>query len=223
MRQGSPRLGGASNGCGVPGAGRGAQGRDQLLGELPGVSDVERAKGIIGAPGLLGLKIVEGAPSPSKEALMVNGQIPQGMDIVPGAGSSGDTSTVYYLVKKVSAVTGQDLRNARASVAENNRPAVSLTLSNHSGRPFGKGSAQDIARQPERSLRAPTSAGKSRTISECTRRINAEAPANPVRAVHVGLTERITIKLLDQRILAQVGDTESFVRNSLELLRQRCT
>src|SRR5206468_4321241 len=88
------------------------QGADQILVQLPGVTDVERAKGIIGSAGLLELKIVEGAPSSSKEALMVNGQIPEGMDIVPGAGSAGDTSTVYYMVKKVAAVTGQDLRNA---------------------------------------------------------------------------------------------------------------
>ena len=92
------------------------QGADQILVQLPGVENVERAKGIIGSPGLLELKIVEGAPSPSKEALMVNGQVPQGMEIVPGAGAgggAGDTSTVYYLVKKVSAVTGQDLRSHR--------------------------------------------------------------------------------------------------------------
>ena len=36
--------------------------------------------------------------------------------------------TVYYLVRKVAAVTGQDLRNARPSLDENNRPAVSFTL-----------------------------------------------------------------------------------------------
>jgi preprotein translocase subunit SecD len=125
------------------------QGTDQILVQLPGVTDVERAKGIIGSPGLLELKIVEGAPSPSKEALMVNGQMPQGMDIVPGAGGAGagDTSTIYYLVKKVAAVTGQDLRNARASVDENNRPAVSFTLSNEGGRKFGKVSGENIGRQ----------------------------------------------------------------------------
>ena len=126
------------------------QGADQILVQLPGVTDIERAKGIIGSPGLLELKIVEGAPSPSKEALMVNGQVPQGMDIVPGAGGAGgagDTSTIYYLVKKVSAVTGQDLRNARASVDENNRPAVSFTLSNEGGRKFGKVSGENIGRQ----------------------------------------------------------------------------
>ena len=123
------------------------QGADQILVQLPGVTEVERAKGIIGSPGLLELKIVEGSPSPSKEALMVNGQLPQGMDIVPGAGGAGDTSTVYYLVKKVAAVTGQDLRNARASVDENNRPAVSFTLSNEGGRKFGKVSGENIGRQ----------------------------------------------------------------------------
>ena len=35
------------------------QGTDQILVQLPGVTDVERAKGIIGSPGLLELKIVE--------------------------------------------------------------------------------------------------------------------------------------------------------------------
>src|SRR4051794_34708074 len=123
------------------------QGTDQILVQLPGVSDIEHAKSIIGSPGLLELKIVEGTPSASKEALMVNGQVPQGMDIVPGAGGSGDASTVYYLVKKVAAVTGQDLRSARASVDENNRPAVSFTLSNEGGRKFGKVSGENIGRQ----------------------------------------------------------------------------
>src|SRR5215471_18792509 len=123
------------------------QGGDQILVQLPGVTDIDRAKSIIGSPGLLELKIVEGAPSASKEALMVNGQVPQGMEIVPGAGSAGDTSTVYYMVKKVAAVTGQDLRSARASVDENNRPAVSFTLSNEGGRKFGKVSGENIGRQ----------------------------------------------------------------------------
>ena len=123
------------------------QGADQILVQLPGVADVEHAKSIIGSPGLLELKIVEGAPSPSKEALMVNGQVPQGMDIVPGAGGVGDASTVYYMVKKVAAVTGQDLRSARASVDENSRPAVSFTLSNEGGRKFGKVSGENIGRQ----------------------------------------------------------------------------
>jgi preprotein translocase subunit SecD len=80
---------------------------------------------------------------------MVNGQVPEGMEIVPGSasGATADASTVYYLVKKVAAVSGTDLRNARVSVDENNRPAVSFTLSNEGGRKFGKVSGENVGRQ----------------------------------------------------------------------------
>ncbi len=162
------------------------QGTDQILVQLPGVTDVERAKGIIGSPGLLELKIVEGAPSPSKDALMVNGQVTQGMEIVPGAGAgggAGDTSTIYYLVKKVSAVTGQDLRNARASVDENNRPAVSFTLSNEGGRKFGKVSGENIGRQlaiilDGRVQSAPTLESKINTEGRITGSFTTEEVQN---------------------------------------------
>src|SRR5262245_59466293 len=64
------------------------QGTDQILVQLPGVSDVDRAKGIIGSPGLLELKIVEQGPNSSREALLQNGEAPQGMEIVPGNSGS---------------------------------------------------------------------------------------------------------------------------------------
>ncbi len=121
---------------------------DQILVQLPGVTDVERAKEIIRSTGLLELKIVEQGPNPTKEALLVNGQVPQGMEVVPGAsGTPGDANTVYYLVKKVAAVSGQDLRNARGSLDENSQPAVSFTLSNEGGRKFGKVTGENIGRQ----------------------------------------------------------------------------
>src|SRR6266850_8595292 len=119
---------------------------DQILVQLPGVTDVERAKAIIGSPGLLELKIVERVAG-NKEELMVNGRVPEGMEIVPGNSSAGDTGNLYYLVKKVAAVTGRDLRNARPSLDENNRPAVSFTLNSEGGRKFGKVSGENIGRQ----------------------------------------------------------------------------
>src|SRR5206468_7894478 len=123
------------------------QGADQILVQLPGVTDIEHAKQIVGSPGLLELKIVEQGPSPTKESLMTNGQVPTGMEIVPGAaGAPGDASTVYYLVRKVAAVTGRDLRNARPSVDENNQPAVSFSLNNEGGRKFGKVTGENVGR-----------------------------------------------------------------------------
>jgi preprotein translocase subunit SecD len=122
---------------------------DQILVQLPGVTDVERAKEIIRSTGLLELKIVEQGPSPTREGLLVNGQEPPNTEIVPGAtGVPGEPAgTVYYLVKKVAAVTGRDLRNARPSLDQNNQPAVSFTLNSEGGRKFGKVTSENIGRQ----------------------------------------------------------------------------
>src|SRR3954469_23801250 len=95
---------------------------DQILVQLPGVTDVNRAKEIIRSTGLLELKIVEQGPSASKEALMTGGNVPNGMDIVPGVSSAGG-ATVFYLMRHVPIVTGRDLRSARPSLDENGRPA----------------------------------------------------------------------------------------------------
>jgi preprotein translocase subunit SecD len=120
----------------------------QIVVQLPGVTDVEKAKSIIGSPGKLELKIVEQGPSPTKEALMVNGQVPDGMEIVAGtSGTPGDSSTMYYLVRRAAAVTGRDLRSARPSLDQNNLPAVSFTLNSEGGRRFGKISSENLGRQ----------------------------------------------------------------------------
>ena len=122
------------------------QGSDQIMVQLPGVTDVERAKQIMGSPGLLELKIVERVAG-TKEELMTNGQVPEGMEILPGNGNAADAGTMFYLVKRAAAVTGRDLRNARPSLDENNRPAVSFTLNTEGGRKFGKVSGENVGRQ----------------------------------------------------------------------------
>jgi preprotein translocase subunit SecD len=122
---------------------------DEILVQLPGVTDVEKAKGIIQSTGTLELKIVEQGPVSTKDALLVNGQVPQGMEIVPGvsSGAPGDpASTVYYLVRKVAAVTGHDLRSARPTVDENNQPAVAFSFSPEGGRKFGNVTGANIGK-----------------------------------------------------------------------------
>jgi preprotein translocase subunit SecD len=123
------------------------QGADQILVQLPGVADVDRAKEIIGSPGLLSLKIVEQGPAGTKEELMPSGQVPANMEVVPGAPAAGDAgTTVYYLVRKTAAVTGHDLRSARPSLDQNGRPAVSFTLNSEGGALFGKVTSENIGR-----------------------------------------------------------------------------
>jgi preprotein translocase subunit SecD len=125
------------------------QAGDQILVQLPGVTDVERAKEIIRNTGLLELKIVEQGPAATREALLVNSQVPAGMDIVPGVASATDpgAGTVYYLVRKAAAVTGKDLRSARSTIDENNQPAVGFTLNNDGAARFGKITSENVGRQ----------------------------------------------------------------------------
>jgi preprotein translocase subunit SecD len=124
---------------------------DQILVQLPGVTDVERAKEIIRSTGLLELKLVEQGPMPSREALLQanNNSVPPDMEIVSGTDSAGGTgiaSTSYYLVRKVAAVTGRDLRNARPTLDENNQPAVSFSLNNEGARKFARVTSENVGR-----------------------------------------------------------------------------
>jgi preprotein translocase subunit SecD len=126
---------------------------DQLLVQLPGVTDVERAKSVIQSTALLELKLVEQGPSPTRESLLqaTNGQEPAGMEVLPGTERGtqpGETaSTVYYLLRKVPLVTGRDLRSAKESPDQYNQPAVHFELKNDAAARFGKATAENINRR----------------------------------------------------------------------------
>ena len=129
-------------------------GMDQILVQLPGVSDVNRAKEIIRSTALLELKLVEQGPFPTKDAVMtaVNNTLPPDMVIVSGAedvaaAGGGTPGTVFYLVRRVAAVSGRDLRNARPTLDENNQPAVSFSLNQDGARKFGQVTEQNVGKQ----------------------------------------------------------------------------
>ena len=126
------------------------QKNNEILVQLPGVADVARAKEIMGSPSLLELKLVEAGPMSSKEDLLkpYNGQLPNDLEVLSGAAERGsaDAGTVYYLVKKVAAVSGQDLRTAREAPDENNQPAVHFSLKPEGARKFGKVTGDNIGR-----------------------------------------------------------------------------
>jgi preprotein translocase subunit SecD len=124
---------------------------DQILVQLPGVSDVTRAKEIIRSTALLELKIVEAGPASSREELLkpYTGREPADMQVVSGVSEFREArgETVYYLVRRIAAVTGRDLRNARPTLDENNQPAVSFSLNREGARKFGAVTGANVGRQ----------------------------------------------------------------------------
>jgi preprotein translocase subunit SecD len=125
------------------------QGADQILVQLPGVTDVARAKEIIRSTAVLELKLVEQGPSSAKEQLAPNGVVPPDQELLPGVSSARNgeqAGVVYYLVRKTPIVSGRDLRNARPSLDENNRPAVSFSLKSEGATRFGAFTGSNIGR-----------------------------------------------------------------------------
>ncbi len=125
---------------------------NQIVVYLPGVSDIPRAKEMIGKTALLELKMVEQGPAPDQATLLAatGGAVPPDMEIIPGLSSSavGQPATPsFYLVRRLAAVTGNDLRTARATVDTFNQPAVSFTLNSQAASRFGEITGTSIGRQ----------------------------------------------------------------------------
>jgi preprotein translocase subunit SecD len=121
---------------------------EEILVQLPGVTDVARAKDIMGKTAQLEFRLVEAGPAPKDELLkQYNGTLPGEMEILPGSGGSGvDAGTTYYVVRKIAPVTGQDLRSAKPGLDENNQPAVHFELKSAGAAKFGKLSGENIGR-----------------------------------------------------------------------------
>jgi len=121
---------------------------DQILVQLPGVADVDRAKQIIKSTSQLRLTLVERGPFDSPEAARRDsgGTLPAGTDILPWrpGHAAGPGNGPFYVVQQVPAVTGADLRDVRQSVDEYNQPAVAFTLSPDAARRFGDLTARHV-------------------------------------------------------------------------------
>ena len=103
----------------------------------------------------------------------------------------GDTGTVYYLVRKIAAVTGQDLRGAKPTLDENNRPAVSFALKNDGARKFGKVTGENIGRYlaivlDNRVVSAPRIEGRITDEGRISGSFTSQEVARPVADAAVG-------------------------------------
>src|SRR5450631_2036759 len=97
------------------------QGENEIIVELPGEGDPNRAKSVIQAGGQLQLQRVEDTtPYPSNVAALVahGGILPPNAQVLQGkssAASSGQAAVEsWYVIDRVPVVTGRDLRSATA-------------------------------------------------------------------------------------------------------------
>jgi preprotein translocase subunit SecD len=121
---------------------------EEILVQMPGVTDVARAKDIMGKTAVLEFKLVEAGPA-SKDDLLkqYNGTLPGELEMIPGtAGAGADAATTWYVVRKIAPVTGQDLRVAKPGLDENNQPAVHFELKSAGAQKFGKLSGDNLGR-----------------------------------------------------------------------------
>ena len=121
---------------------------NQILVQLPGVTDVARAKQIIRSTAMLQMEIIEGGPADSEEALKQQhgGTIPPDLVVLPGNDNTQAGRLVYYLVKRVPPITGTDLRDAKAGLDENNLPAVIFTMTRQGADKFGNLTGNNVGK-----------------------------------------------------------------------------
>jgi preprotein translocase subunit SecD len=120
---------------------------DQILVQLPGVTDPEQAKRVIKTTAQLALKLVEDTSNTQESLLQATGgKVPDDKEVVQGQGDEPG-QPVFYLVKKEAVITGRDLKNARAGVDQNNAPDVQFTLNQQGADRFKRETGRNVGKR----------------------------------------------------------------------------
>jgi preprotein translocase subunit SecD len=133
---------------------------DRILIQLPGVDDPERVKDVLKDPALLEWKAVtyppgvdpgSWIPPDSREGVIAQygGRLPEDTELFPQhfAGDAGATVTVWWPLKRVSTVSGSDLRTAYRSSDEWGDAAVSFQLTQEAGKRFEAATRENVGRK----------------------------------------------------------------------------
>ena len=114
-------------------------GQYQILVQLPGVDDPVRVKDLIQNTAMLEIKQVMTGPYPSQAAALQanNGIIPADQLLLPGNTLGGRAEgEQWFLVSRVSAISGKDLKRADPSTDQNGQPDVNFQLTRDGGQRF---------------------------------------------------------------------------------------
>jgi preprotein translocase subunit SecD len=125
-------------------------GQYQILVQLPGVDDPARVKEIMQSTAMLEIRQTLGGPYPSEQAALQEhgGVLPPDAMLMKGknvsSGTSGDEGEQWFLVSRVAAVTGRDLRDAQPGRDQNGQPNVHFNLTGEGGRKFYAFTSQHV-------------------------------------------------------------------------------
>ena len=120
---------------------------DQILVQLPGVTDAEQAKQMMIVIAQLSLHLVEDVAATRDQLLArTGGTVPPDREVFQGPDDEGG-GRVHYLVRRDPMVTGRDLKTARAGVGELQEPRIDFTLKPRGAAVFAQETARNIGRR----------------------------------------------------------------------------
>ncbi|HET9225413.1 MAG TPA: protein translocase subunit SecD [Thermoanaerobaculia bacterium] len=123
----------------------------RILVQLPGVDDPDRVRNLIKSTAFLEFRIVEKGPTSDRQTLLAGygGRLPDNLEILEGDlldQAGNDIGDQYYAARKARTVTGRDLKNARPSVGQFNRPIVQFSLTPTGSDAFGELTGNNIGK-----------------------------------------------------------------------------
>jgi preprotein translocase subunit SecD len=122
-------------------------GTDEVLVQLPDVTDPARVKNIMQSTAQLELKLVDSGPYPSQAAAAQNygGVVPANLEVLPSV-ERGSSSSEYYVVQQIASVSGRDLKGAYQSRDETGHPAVSFNLNADGAQRMGRTTEENMGK-----------------------------------------------------------------------------
>lgn len=115
------------------------EGRNRVLVQVPGISDVERLKSLIGETGKLEFKMVD--PAVDRQQAAISKQIPPGDELA----YSNDTPPVPYVLKSQVLLTGENLENATPGFdQQTGEPVVNFKFDAAGAKRFGKVTQENV-------------------------------------------------------------------------------
>ena len=124
------------------------QGKREIVIQLPGLKDPDRAIALIGKTAVLAFKLVD---SDGDLQRAIGGRVPIGDELLYQRqvdATTGAISTVPFLIRKKILLTGDLLTDARVSIdTQYNEPYVSLTFNNAGAKRFDAVTAENVGQR----------------------------------------------------------------------------